>query len=74
MGSSQAIVNTGAAAFGVAQVGDILQWLLNGLPHPVPDNVTMALAAIVLPLGHAFYLWLESKLQPKGQTDAPRQA
>lgn len=61
MNSAQAIVNTGAASFGVAQTSDILQWMLNGFPHPVPDNVTMALAAILLPLGHMLYAWLANR-------------
>lgn len=66
MNNTQAVVNTGAAAFGVAQVSDILQWMIDGFHNPVPDNVTMALAALLLPLGHAFYVWLDSRLTPKG--------
>lgn len=45
--------NTLFAGLGVTQIADIITWLTTWPVHAPPQNVTLALAALVVAGGHA---------------------
>lgn len=44
---------TGAATVTAVQVTELVQWGLNGFPHPIPTEIPMIIGALALTLVHA---------------------
>lgn len=54
-------VITGAATITAVQVSELVQWGLNGFPHPVPSNIPMILAALIFTGAHAVVNLIQSR-------------
>lgn len=48
------------AGLGVTQVADIITWLSTWPVHAPPQNVTLAMAALVVAGAHAAATWLQT--------------
>jgi hypothetical protein len=51
-----AVVATTAGVMSVQNIGDLYNWLLNGMLHPVPFNVSLTLGALSIPVLHLGYV------------------
>ena len=56
-----ALSTTTAGSMSVAVLAPAIGWALNGFPHPVPDSVTLGIAALIIPIIHLAYLWFSRK-------------
>jgi len=51
-------VNTGIAGISVTTLVPLVDWALNGFPHPVPEAIPYLIATGLLAGGHAAYNYL----------------
>ena len=70
MADTSSVVTTTAAAMTASQAAAPIQWALDGFPHPVPQSVSLCLAAALIPLVHAFYSWVNRRLQSSSAAPA----
>lgn len=57
-----ALSTTTAGSMSVAVLAPTIGWLVGGMPQPVPEPVTLGLAALVIPVIHLVYQTLARKV------------
>jgi hypothetical protein len=55
-------VVTGGVTISAATLAPLVEWCLNGCPHPIPDSVPFLIAAAIITVAHAVYNIAQAKL------------
>lgn len=71
MNSTSSVV-TGGVTVTAATIVPLINWALNGFPHPIPDTVPYLIAAALVTLGHlAVNLYSECLDNRKNKSQEP---
>ena len=57
---------TGGLTVSAATLVPLVQWGLNGFPHPIPESVPYVIAAAIVTVGHALYNYATKKPLTEG--------
>jgi hypothetical protein len=73
--NSSSPVATGAAALSGGSIGEVISWLCTAVHIPAPpENVAMALGAVILAIGHALYVKYLAASEPVAAVSEPEKA
>jgi hypothetical protein len=71
MNSTSSVV-TGGVTVTAATLVPLVQWAINGFPHPAPDGIPYLIAAGVVTGAHALYNVYAARTAPKAPPAAPQ--